>query len=166
MATKTPIEDPMIDPRTGDVVGAVAAPYVVTSTDFHFVGTPIARDVTRGLVVLRVDQPLRVAYTTTGLYSDTWTGPKVTYTRYACTGGTLTVHVLQDPSLFRRTQTVTSGGTTFRVHGSRTIVVPLTRASGDRCTATFTIAPTRMPAAATGDKRHLGVHFNTLTYRP
>jgi hypothetical protein len=96
----------------------------------------------------------------TGLYpNDTWSGPRVVYTRHVCNGGAVAATVLGDPTLFTAPQRVTANGRTYRVTPGRqtTLTVPL-----QGCRAVFTIAPTRVPGK--GDPRPLGIHFLGFKY--
>ena len=74
------------------------------------VGTVVASDPQIGVNLYRVDGPLVVAVTRVrGLYpNDTWSGPRVTYERTHCAGGTLSVQLGSDATLFRSVQTVTA----------------------------------------------------------
>ena len=68
-------------------------------------------------------RPARLPVQVTGVYPDTWSGRTVTYRRLDCRGGSLTVGLGSDPSLFTRAQVVTafSGG---RQVGRATIPPP------------------------------------------
>ncbi|MEI8104373.1 MAG: glycosyltransferase family 39 protein [Actinomycetes bacterium] len=150
-----------IDPASGELLGAGSADYVFTSAAVQVAGAVVAQDVARRLVLLRIEGPVRIAATSTGIYPDTWSGPDVTYTRYRCAGGTVKVFVQQDPSLFPESQVVRVGGRSFGVHGSRWITVPVV-GNGRRCETRYTVSPTRVPGH--GDLRRLGIHFSRFTF--
>jgi hypothetical protein len=110
---------------------------------------PVARDRRRNLTLWRLDLGPRLAYGTTGVYPDTWTGPTATVSLYVCDGMT-TVVLEQDRSLFPRPQTVVANGRRFVVHGTRTISVP-------SCRLHLRVTPTKVAGA--GDTRELGIHL-------
>ncbi len=52
------------------------------------------------MTVWKLDGPLVLAKTVkTGIYPDTWSGPRVTWTRDHCAGGTLSVSLSGDAQL-------------------------------------------------------------------
>lgn len=130
--------------------------YALTTSGYPLIGFVVARDTVRAVTLYRPRGPLRVAYATTGIYADTWSGPRATWRGYACTGGALRVRVQQDRTLFPGPQTVRAEGRSFVVRGERWITVPLHAANG-RCDVAFTVAPTKVPGPQ--DRRRLGVHF-------
>jgi hypothetical protein len=150
----------------------VAAQYVLADHRVHLAGRVVAADTGTGTVLRRPDGPLRIAYRIDGLYpDDTWSGPRVTYTRLQCRGGRLAVDVTSDTALFESAQTVSVEGrrVMFRPSQTRTIVVPLHRGPDGSCRAVFTVAPTAIPAVAlkgSTDTRVLGVHFTSFRYTP
>jgi hypothetical protein len=142
----------------------------VLGTDI--VGKLIATDGDLGVSLYRVDGPLVVAIThVRGIYpNDTWSGKTVTYSRAHCTGGTLSVSLESDATLFPQTQVVTAyegarvaGRARIAPAGTATLNVPL-RASGGSCGVRFVVAHTRVPGH--GDPRRLGAHFLQLQYEP
>jgi hypothetical protein len=82
-----------VDRRTGriltkDAVAAKAvrtAPYAVAPAGIELAGSRIAQAGPL-LSLYRVDHPLRVARSVSGLYADGWTSPKATITQYATAG--------------------------------------------------------------------------------
>ena len=154
-----------IDPHTGLVrAGAklVRHRYALVDSSLELNGKVVASDPLLGVSLYRLAGPLRSMTTVTGLYpNDTWSGPRVVYTRHVCDGGAVVATVLGDPTLFTAPQRVTANG---RVHlvpaGKRvTLTVPL-----HRCRAVFTVSPTRVPGH--GDPRPLGIHFLGFKYAP
>lgn len=150
----------------------VRSPYVLTDGSVQLAGTVVAEDARKGVFLYRVTGPLRQTSRVSGLYpNDTWSGPTVTYTRLDCRGGSLTVRLQSDPSLFSKPQTVSSGGRRIRVAptATRLFTVPLERV-GRTCVARFRVSPTAVPAVATKgvnpDARVLGIHFTAFDYAP
>ncbi len=148
--------------------------YVLTSTSVALVGTRVASDPAKELVLYRVKAPARTTTQITGLYDEPvspWSGGRVVWQRSQCTGGELDVRVSSDANLFRgTTQTLTIGGTTkaraLRLVPStshRLVRVPLT-SRGGVCRAAFAISPTRSPGGS--DTRLLGLHFDVIHYLP
>ena len=138
--------------------------YVVTDRSVPLAGIPIAGDDPKGIVLLATDGLVRVGYRVTGLYPDTWSGRKVTYTRLRCTGGFLSAVISSDPKLFRGRQTVRAAGRsiTFFPSETREFRVPL-RPRGGVCRVVFTVTPTAVPAQevrGSTDTRVLGAHFS------
>jgi hypothetical protein len=151
----------------------VRVQYVLADDSIDVGGRLVARDKEKGISLLRIDGLLRQASRVTGLYpQDTWSGPSVTYTRLGCRGGTLTVELQSDPSLFTEPVTVTaSTGQRVEVGPTETkhLRVPL-RPSGTTCTVRFTVSPTLVPKEVTHganpDPRRLGAHFTRFVYSP
>jgi hypothetical protein len=164
-----------VDPATGLMSAhgrPVRTPYALTDGSVAVAGVIVAADEHKGMLLYRVDGPLRQTTRVKGLYAqDTWSGPHVTYTRYGCGGGSLTVTLQSDAALFTRPQTVVGRGArtvAVRVPPTepRTLRVPL----GADCTARFTVTPTAIPAVVTQganpDPRVLGIHFSAFEYKP
>jgi dolichyl-phosphate-mannose-protein mannosyltransferase len=154
----------------------VRARYVLTDGSAAIGGRIVARDARKGMLLYRVDGPLRQLAQVAGLYpQDTWSGASARYTRLACRGGTLRVLLQGDPSLFQRPQTVSAfvPGLVVRMHVSpkepRELTVPLVARDGV-CVVRFAVVPTAVPAVVTKgqnpDTRVLGIHFNRFTYVP
>ncbi len=175
-------EQPLaVDRSTGLMRGpdgkVVHASYVLTDGTVDVGGRLVAQDARKGIVLVRIDGPLRQVSRVEGLYSqDTWSGPNVSYTRLACRGGSVVVSLQSDPSLFTKPTTVVAfvgGSEVARVvvppTEPRTLTVPL-QPRGTTCVATFRVSPTAVPAVVTKgqnpDPRVLGIHFSGFTYRP
>ena len=132
-----------------------------------------ARDRPLGMTVWKVDGPLVLAKTVkTGVNpDDTWSGPRVTWMRENCAGGSLTVSLSGDAQLFPDGNTVTaSTGQRARVLPDRltTLRVPLV-SEGGRCSVVFDVSPTAIPRQVipgNTDDRVLGAHFNGFAYDP
>jgi hypothetical protein len=160
------------DPRSGWFTSngrKIRAPYVLVDQSVLPVGAPIAADAHKGVVLYRLDGPLRQATRVTGVYPDTWAGPRVRYLRRDCPGGLLFADLQADPSLVSGTQTVTAssfGRFAGRavLHGNATTLVVRLRARRGTCSVDFVTAPTAVPGH--GDLRRLGVHFRALRYTP
>ena len=135
--------------------------------------TAIAQDAPLGLTLWKVSGPLVLVKTRiTGIYpGDTWSGPRVTWSREHCRGGSLTVSLSGDAQLLPNGNTVsTPSGASVHVAPNKvaTLRVPLT-SRGDTCSVVFNIAPTAVPSEVipgSKDDRQLGVHFNAFAYRP
>jgi hypothetical protein len=143
------------------------APYVLTDDSFAVVGTPIARDRARGMVLYRVTPPVRSTRRIVGLYDDGWSQPTLTWTQAGCRGGTLRVSLHGDSSLFPNGQTVVArGARVVRVrvptNSETTLAVPV----GSSCTVTFRVLPTARPSDVLGgnDTREVGTHFDRFDY--
>jgi hypothetical protein len=172
-----------IDPVTGAVTLPDGAPvdtrYLVVDSSFEPDGTRLAQDKGWGVTLWRVRPPLVSAVKIDGLYpNDTWSGKRVTWLRRRCVRGGLVVSMSSDPSLFLGPQTVVArsgdklvGRVRFQPDSFGVMRIPvIPREGSDRCTVTFTVTPTAIPAKVTGganpDARVLGVHFNRFVYRP
>jgi hypothetical protein len=159
-----------VDTQTGALAPSVEADYVLTDATVQLLGKIVAADPKHNLVLYAVQKPARVTTRILGWYPppDNWTGPRATWTRAQCSGGTLTVTIYNDPNLFRGvTQHVRISGTT----PPRTVVapgpdkplqlvLPLTPSHGT-CTVRFDVSPSRKPA---NDPRVLGVHAVGFVY--
>jgi len=158
-----------LDRRSGVLRGAPDVPFVLTDGSAELVGDVVAKDGPRNIFLYRVDRPLRQAAVVEGLHpADTWSGPSVTYTRFACDGGTVAVALQSDVALYQEPSRVRVLGTkvsaTVPPDGrAHVLVAPLKSARG-RCLARFAISPTRVPGP--NDPRELGLHFNSFRYAP
>jgi hypothetical protein len=153
--------------------------YVLAASSVNLLGSPVARDAAKKLVLYRVTPPARTTEQIIGLYDDPtspWSGPEVTWQRVNCTGGMLHVEVSSDTRLFQGvTQTLAISGTTapktFRLtqkNSTRSFTLPLTPQAGV-CRVVFEISPTRIPAnfpqLKLNDPRRLGLHFDVIRYK-
>ena len=147
--------------------------YLLTDGSVEPDAVPVARDPLLGMTVWNVKGPLVLAKTTTvGLYpNDTWSGPRVTWARQHCRGGSLTVSLSGDAQLHPDGNRVTaSTGESVLVVPNRaaTLRVPLAPRRGT-CIARFDVSPTAVPSEVipgNTDDRVLGAHFNAFAYRP
>ena len=166
-----------VDRRTGIVRladgSAVRPGYLLTDDSVEPDAIPLAHDPGLGMTVWKVNGPLVLAKTlVTGIYpADTWSGPRVTWSREHCGGGSLKASLSGDAQLLPDGNTVsTPGGASVRVvpNKAATLHVPLTSRAGT-CTVVFNIAPTAVPSEVipgSKDDRELGAHFNSFFYRP
>jgi hypothetical protein len=155
----------------------VRAQYVLTDGTVDVGGRVVAEDARKGIVLRRIDGPLRQVSRVDGLYpQDTWSGREVTYTRLGCRGGHVVVTLQSDPSLFTKPTTVVASVdgrevalTSVAPEATEELRVPLTR-HGESCVVNFTVSPTLIPNVVTGgqnpDPRELGAHFSRFTYEP
>lgn len=160
-----------VDEGTGEVRRAdgstVNVAYVLVDGSVDVEGTEVEQDALRGLTLYRANGPLISTTSVTGVYTDQWSGPEVTYRRVRCRGGTLTVTLEGDPGLFDRPQTVVAAGGARRVSATVPpkravqLVVPL-RPESAVCTVSFTVSPTKVPGPT--DDRELGTHFRAFEY--
>ena len=174
-----PAQHVAIDVETGvlSAAGRILRPhYVLADGSVGIIGRAIAQDHSRGMSLYRIEGPLRQTWVVSGLYpADTWSGATVTYRRVGCSGGSLSVLLKSDGSLFTKAQTVVAsvgGRDAARIRippgKARPFRVPLEPAGGV-CAVTFTVTPTAVPIVVTKgantDTRLLGVHFNAFSYR-
>jgi Dolichyl-phosphate-mannose-protein mannosyltransferase len=158
------------DPRSGDLIGARPADYVLTDDSLQLFGDRIAEDGGTGMVLYRVRGRIQESEALRGVFADSWSRGAVTYTRYECEGGSVRVTLQSDGTLFRRPQTVSAAGRRVRIRPGETgfLTVPLRPRDG-RCSVDFEVAPTAVPAQTlpgSTDTRRLGVHFSRVDYRP
>jgi 4-amino-4-deoxy-L-arabinose transferase-like glycosyltransferase len=138
-------------------------------------GEDVARDDGLGTTLWRLSGPLASTTKVTGLYpSDTWSGPRATWTRLRCKGGELLVALHSDPTLFAGRLTdvlaTVAGRPAARIRvppeGSVTMRVPLEPVDG-KCVVRFRVSPTLVPAeelSGSTDDRRLGVHFDSFVH--
>ena len=143
--------------------------YVLADPTAQIVGERVAEDANKQMAVYRVDGLMRTSTSISGWYGDTWTGPRVDWTRHACTRGLLNVPVHSNPQLFAGvTQRIAVSGSTipFVVRlpstATKTIVVHLLPRAGT-CHIRFDITPARKPA---NDPRTLGILATGFEYVP
>ncbi|MEZ5102652.1 MAG: hypothetical protein R3C15_23220 [Thermoleophilia bacterium] len=154
----------------------VEAQYALVDVSTSVLGEVVASDAARGMQVVRVDGPLGLATLVTGIQPDGWTGPSASWTRYGCTGGTLTILLQSDQGLHAN-EPVTVVATTSAGETAQAVVqptdvgvplnVPLAPVDG-RCDVGLAVSPTAIPAERIGggDTRELGIKITALTYEP
>ncbi len=163
-----------VRPGTGLVVQENGEPvrerYVLVDGSIDPDGEPLARDERKGLTLYRLTGPLVSMTSVTGVDDDRWSGRTVRYTRLRCRGGTLTVLLSSDPSLYRDDQRVVArvgrepvARASVPPVGTVELRVPLEPRHG-RCVVEFEVARTRVPGG--GDPRALGVHFDAFRFAP
>ena len=156
----------------------IAARYVLTNRRVTLIGRPIAADDAKQLVLYRVSGRVRTATRIRGLYEgahNPWSGPRLTWTRSSCAGGSLAVTVESDDRLFPGvTQIVHVTGTT----PARVLMVPSSTPGlafkfplvpqAGVCRVSFAISPARRPSSVpsmhSADTRLLGLHFDAIRY--
>jgi hypothetical protein len=155
-----------VDLRTGALrsgTAAVHAEYGISDTTADLAGTRIGS--AGALVLVRLPGELRLKSYVQGLYPfSTWSGRHVTYRRYRCRGGSVTVTMTSDPTLFHSPKSV-SVRSENRV---LTISVPPARPVSTRlplvprkgiCRLDFTV-PSRLLSLPPGSaQRPFGLHF-------
>jgi hypothetical protein len=143
--------------------------YVLSEEAVPLAGEVVALDQRKGIALRRTDGLVRIGQRVSGLYpGDTWSGPRVAYTRLRCEGGSVTVLLASDPHLFSAPQTVSAGGrhVTLEPSDEASLTVPLTPRNGV-CRTIFSVTPTAVPALVrkgNGDLRVLGAHFLGFRY--
>jgi hypothetical protein len=168
-----------VDEQAGLLRGPDGRPvqprYLLVDDSFTPAGRVLARDEVHRITLYELEGPLHSAADVTGLYEDTWSGAKVTYTRRDCEDGTiLRVQLRSDPSLFTAPQTVLArvegqeaGRVTFKPNEEKELVVALQPRQRE-CVVEFSVSPTGVPAELTNggnpDTRVLGVHFDRFDY--
>jgi glycosyltransferase involved in cell wall biosynthesis/4-amino-4-deoxy-L-arabinose transferase-like glycosyltransferase len=174
-----PEEQTTVDPATG-ILRGVRERYVLAPSSVQLVGTRVAADSAKQLVLYRVTPPARITTSFTGLYPTTpgveaWSRGHVRWLRSSCTGGTLSVKVSSDQKLFPKAQTLAIRGTTTARTLSiapgttdRLVTLALAPVNGV-CRVDFAISPTAVPAQVepgNTDTRRLGLHFTPFRYTP
>jgi len=148
----------------------VSPRYTMTDIDTELAGTLVTSQLNMWLY--ETAGRLSVRQRVDGLYLDRWSGPQVSYQRFACKGGTVIAHMTSEPRLHPRPVVVTAtadGGRRYTARvdpaGTGVLRVPLRR-RGQVCTVTYTV-PAVSPATVYGggDQRLLGVQFE-FTYAP
>ena len=95
---ETPVR---VDPETGEIRRAdgsvVEEGYVLTDGTIAMDGDEVAADADLGLAVYGVGGPLVSTTSVSGVDNDLWSGPKASYRRVRCRGGTLEVTLGSDP---------------------------------------------------------------------
>ena len=173
-----PQETIVLDPASASLRHADGRPlrakYVLVDRSMTIAGRALASDPGTGMTLYRVDNPVRLAGATAGIYPDHWSGPTVQYTRYPCSRGSLVVRLAGYRPLQPRPITVVAKAPTRTLArivvppgAKRSLVVPLAP-SDRRCLVNFSISPTAVPAKILGNKdtRELGIRFLRLDYRP
>ena len=159
--------------------GAVDAPYALLDGSVIPDGEAVTRNETVGTALWRLTGPLSQRAAITGLYPDTWSGPRVRWTLLRCEGGTLTATVHSDPSLFtgpqrlnaeaRRSNGTTVAWTRVPPTGERVSIPVRVDPESGTCTVDFAIDPTANPSEVipgSTDDRELGLHFDAFLWEP
>ena len=158
----------------------VDAPYALLDGSVTPDGRVVARDEGTGMTLWRLTGPLSSRATVTGVYPDTWSGPRVRWRLVRCAPGTLTVTVHADASLFDRyqslgwsTPTVSSpfpvriGAGSVPPTGERASFEVSLRPQNGVCIVEFDVSPTANPSTVipgSTDDRELGLHFDAFAY--
>ena len=163
-----------VDSETGEIRrvadgSVVDEGYVLTDGTIALDGETVVADEVLGLTVYAVGGPLGSTTRVTGVDNDFWSGPRASYRRIPCPGGTLEVTLGSDPGTFEEEQTVLAtdadgnplSSITFPPQETVKLRVPLVP-QDDVCTVRFRISPTAVPGG--GDLRELGVRFLAFEY--
>ena len=157
----------------------VEVPYALLDGSVIPDGGVVERNETVGTALWRLTGPLSSRAEITGLYPDTWSGPRVHWRLLRCEGGRLTATVHGDPSLFTQPQLLRASN---RVGGAgidaiagvpptgQRVALPIRVApSGGTCTVDYTVTPTANPSEVvpgSTDDRELGLHFDAFLWEP
>jgi hypothetical protein len=145
-----------LDRETGSL--GFAAEYVFTDDTVPLAGRVVARDRTKGTLVVATGGAVRIVYDVEGVYDDGWSEPVFTYRRYRCDGGSVVIGLARDPALFLGRQRV--GPYVFPPGREKARVrVPL----DSDCSARLRVTPTTVPGM--GDLRALGIRVIGFEYR-
>ena len=157
----------------------IDAPYALLDGSVIPDGETVARNELVGTALWRLTGPLSSRAAITGLYPDTWSGPRVSWRLLRCEGGRLTVTVHGDPSLVteaQRLQGETMSGGELDVAlavvpptGERTSMDIDTAPEDGACTVVYTVDPTANPSEVipgSTDDRKLGLRFDAFAWEP
>jgi hypothetical protein len=176
-------ETPVVRQGNSIVTAATGAPiyarYVLTDGSTEVRGKALGEDQRLSVRLYKVDGPVELRTSVTGLWPDTWSGKDVTYKRLDCTGGALDVLLQTDAGLYTTDQVVTARVLGRKVASVRiaptaqvTMHVPLRPVPGTHtCVVRFETARTLVPAKVhpkvrPPDTRALGAHFLSFTPVP
>jgi hypothetical protein len=153
----------------------VSSGYVLTDSFTGVDGVTVARDAAYGMVLIETKGPLRVVWMTGGIYGDGWSGADVTYTRFACTGGVVSMESSVNASVHPTPVMVTPfvgdvalpPTTVSSDVGSVQVPARLTPVDGV-CQVRFHVDPVVIPSEVIGtsDTRPLGVIVRGFSYQP
>jgi hypothetical protein len=148
---------------------AVRVQDVLTDTSLPLVGRKVGTDAKKGLVLYRVNGPLRAEHITDGIYPDRWSGGSALFREFACHGRTLSVTLGSDLHLYKSLQLVQASVRGRLVASAEvgpikevTMRVPLRRGPRGACTVHFEVPRTRVPSRVipgNTDTRRLGIRF-------
>ncbi len=157
----------------------IAVPYALLDGSVIPDGAVVERNETVGTALWRLTGPLSSREEITGIYPDTWSGPRVRWSLLRCEGGRITATVHSDPSLFTQAQRLRASN---RVDGAgvdaiarvpptgERVSLPIrVKPSGGTCTVDYAISPTANPSEVipgSTDDRELGVHFDAFLWEP
>ncbi len=165
-------KDGLVIDRSGK---QVQSEYALVDAFNLVMGKEVAIDSEHRMALIRVAEPMRIPQTLAGVFGDGWSGSSLSYTRYACTGGSVTLSVASDLKLrVGPVDVVPTVGdaalapTSVPPDGS---VVPITVALVPKdglCQVQFGVSATVVPQTVSGapDMRALGVLVSGVTYAP
>ncbi|HEX3805850.1 MAG TPA: hypothetical protein VHV52_03625 [Gaiellaceae bacterium] len=151
--------------------------YLLAGTAVDVKGRLLELDGKLGVGLYRVGGAVVLLSHITGLYpNDTWSHRTVTYSRVDCRGGTLSVRLQSDASLFKLAQGVTAteagrvvGRVSVAPTAEPTLTVPLRAGPGGMCTVSFRVAHLANPSLVepgSTDDRLVGVRFQAFVFHP
>ena len=107
----------------------IEAPYALLDGSVIPDGVVVERDETVGTALWRLTGPLSSREEITGIYPDTWSGPRVRWSLLRCEGGRITATVHSDPSLFTQAQRLRASN---RVDGAGVDAIARVPPTGER----------------------------------
>ena len=164
--------DGVVLTRDGQRVSSV---YALADAFNAVLGEVVAADSEHRMLLVKVQPPMRVPQSVTGIYGDGWSGGTIVYTRHACTGGMVTLDVASSTKLRVGPVEVipsvageTLASTAVPPDGA---VIPVTvelKPNAGICVVQFDIPGTVVPQDVSGapDTRALGVRVSGVTFTP
>jgi hypothetical protein len=165
-------KDGLVIDRSGQ---RVQSEYALVDAFNLVLGEEIGADREHRMSLVRVAQPMRIPQTLAGVFGDGWSGGTLSYTRYACNGGTVTLSVASDMKLrvgpvdvVPKVGETALAPTSIPPDGS---IVPVTVKLVPKdgvCQVQFDISATVVPQEVSGvpDTRALGVLVSDVAYIP
>ena len=157
----------------------IEVPFVLLDGSVIPDGAVVDRNEIVGTALWRLTGPLSSREEITGIYPDTWSGPRVRWSLLRCEGGRITATVHSDPSLFTQAQRLRASN---RVDGAGVDAIARVPPTGERvslsirvepsggtCTVDYAVSPTANPSEVipgSTDDRELGVHFDAFLWEP
>ena len=148
--------------------GVAHAQYAVTDTTQALAGPVVAADPSIGMRLYRVNGPIRVRGSFTGIYPDFWSGSSASLLVYACHGDKLILDLKGEPRVQRKPVTVVATSEGRRLarlvvppgFAVRRYTIPVV-SRGGACRVDFAISPTSVPDKTLGndDLREVGLRF-------
>ncbi len=153
--------------------GMMRSRYALSDLFTKIEGKVVARDQGHDMVLTDTNGPILVEEAVAGVFSDGWSGADVIYTRYACSGGVVTMYVNSNHGIHVDPVTVTpyidnvalAPTTVVETVEATPVRVPL-KVTGGICRVQFHMDPVVPPSVAIGtaDERPLGLIIERFDY--